>query len=444
MQQRCSRFSDFDNITTTSTQRYAHRSTKIMCPTWSIYSVVAIAFLATACDSTEVQETPDNSKPIQAESDSIPANINESWVEVPGPFYETVINDESGRYVELSSWELNASDDDLINLQKVSGIKSLKLFYEEITNAGMTHVGQLKDLEELCLIDTNVDTAGLSTLRDLPKLKRLMLVKLHGTLDVTKPGLSSLEGLTSLEHLTIRITSPTDLSSLGKMKALKELKLEYKGATAADLTHLVASSSLKHLTLNSGSLTAEGMNVLGSMESLEELDLSYCQSVKAGFDALGQLNRLKKLTLILTDVADEELQHLIRLPDLQMLNLSKTHITDAGLKYIGELQHLRSLNLSETEVSDDGLKSLLNLKQLEELKVNSRQITDAGVSVICQLNNLRTIQLYLSRLTDSGLEKLQALEHLEHLDLNSPPHVTMSAVNQFRTVRPEINIIYYR
>ncbi|MDR3637102.1 MAG: leucine-rich repeat domain-containing protein [Isosphaeraceae bacterium] len=72
------------------------------------------------------------------------------------------------------------SDNDLVRLEPLTGLRELNLSGNRITDAGLVHLSGLTDLEVLDLEETDVTDAGLQQLRPLTKLKVLRVGKAKG------------------------------------------------------------------------------------------------------------------------------------------------------------------------------------------------------------------------------------------------------------------------
>ncbi len=92
----------------------------------------------------------------------------------------------------------------------------------ELTDAGLTHVADLKDVVSLNLRDTKITSTGLAHLKGLSKLRRLHLERTK----IGDEGIGNLAGLSNLEYLNLYGTKITD-KSLVQLAGLKNLKQLY-------------------------------------------------------------------------------------------------------------------------------------------------------------------------------------------------------------------------
>jgi len=77
----------------------------------------------------------------------------------------------------------------LANLSDIGGLRSLELFWSNVTDAGMVNIEKLRGLEWLNISGSRVTDVGLARLKKLPRLK---YVSLGNTL-VTDTGIADLQ-----------------------------------------------------------------------------------------------------------------------------------------------------------------------------------------------------------------------------------------------------------
>jgi hypothetical protein len=140
-------------------------------------------------------------------------------------------------------------DDDLANLQGVTGLEELFLKGTRITDAGLVHLRAFPALRFLSVAGTAVTNAGLTRIRDckaledlgldatrvtddglvhLGDLNRLKLLWLHDTA-VTDAGLAHLRGLPALTRLVVRKTRVTAKGVAEFRAALPGCTVEWDG-----------------------------------------------------------------------------------------------------------------------------------------------------------------------------------------------------------------------
>jgi internalin A len=184
------------------------------------------------------------------------------------------------------------TNDGLKELKAFKNLKNLNIFFcEQITNAGMTHVKELKSLETLSLGNTSVADDGLAELKDLKGLKVLGLA---GCIKMTDKAAETINGFIDLEELSL----PSTITENGvkKLAGLKKLKtLDLGGADMSD-------NAVKHIA--------------GAMPDLQSLEIG----TESG-----------------TRVSDASVRQFAKLKKLRSLGLRGSQVTDKGLKELKEL-----------------------------------------------------------------------------------------------------------
>ena len=124
----------------------------------------------------------------------------------------------------------------------------------------MKLVSQFKRLEKLRTIGVGLPDEGLKYLAELKSLRYL-----NANYNATDAGLSHLSSLTNLEELTLTGSKVTDsgLSIIARMSNLKKLSLSHaKGVTDAGIQHLAGLTKLEELILAGTQVTDEGIKQL--------------------------------------------------------------------------------------------------------------------------------------------------------------------------------------
>ncbi|HEY9793090.1 MAG TPA: protein kinase [Candidatus Obscuribacterales bacterium] len=146
-----------------------------------------------------------------------------------------------------------------------------------ITDAGLSKIGELKDLEYVYLEGTAVTTAGLRQLRGLHKLKLLYI----GSTRVD--SLAPLSGLTTMTELEINGLGLTDrsLSDLSALKNLQRLYLDHNNISSSGLRSLRSFSNLRMLSVDkqvviapNGSFRKDAAKTLAGFAKFETLGVS--------------------------------------------------------------------------------------------------------------------------------------------------------------------------
>jgi hypothetical protein len=178
----------------------------------------------------------------------------------------------------------------------------------------------------------------------------------------TDASLSDVVAVGDVESVRLIKTSVTD-SGLGKLKELKNLtEFEYLGPRAPDrltdagLTHLAAITSLRALSLAETDVTEAGTQHLKGLTNLQSLAIMRSPVTDEALKHLEGLTNLVSLNLASTKVTDAGLEHLKGLTTLEYLDLYDTPITDAGLEHLKGLTNLKRLEIKRTGVTEAGMQ----------------------------------------------------------------------------------------
>ena len=346
-----------------------------------------------------------------------------------------------GPLANLTALEgLNLNATGVSDVGPLSCLRALRWLY--LDGTGVSDVGPLSSLRELRRLD--LDETGVSDLGPLSSLRSLETLYLNGT-EVSDVG--PLSSLRELRRLYLDRTGVSDLGPLSSLRALRWLYLD--GTEVSDLEPLSSLRALETLYLNGTGVSDLGP--LSSLVALESLHLDWTQVSDVG--PLSSLRALETLYLNGTGVSD--LGPLSSLVALESLHLDRTQVSDVGP--LSSLRSLRWLDLDGTGVSDLGplsslcaletlylngtgvsdLGPLSNLAALERLYLDRTQVSDLGP--LSNLTELRRLDLDRTGVTDLG--PLSSLPALETLFLNGTP-VAVDAVEELRTCRPGLNIIF--
>lgn len=153
-----------------------------------------------------------------------------------------------------------------------------------MTDAGLSRLEGLTDLQLLCLPDTQVGNNGLAHLKGMGQLWMLILWKTK----VGDSGLSHLKGLTRLRTLDLSDTEVTDagLEHLEKLANLEGLSLAGTRVTDAGLIHLKGLTRLRALLLDNTTVGDEGLAHLKGLVGLRTLQVSRASVSDAGLAEL--------------------------------------------------------------------------------------------------------------------------------------------------------------
>lgn len=141
-----------------------------------------------------------------------------------------------------------------------------------LTDSEVSQLGELRQLKHLDLTEKGIDDSKLANLRELTELEYLSLQWNKG---ITDAGLVHLGGMKDLKILNLRSTSidGSGLAHLDGVSKLEELALMQTNCNDAGLSHLHAMTQLKTLYLLETKITDAGLVYLKPLKNLETLHL---------------------------------------------------------------------------------------------------------------------------------------------------------------------------
>ena len=100
------------------------------------------------------------------------------------------------------------SDDHVLMLKNLPGLRVVELESQPISNAGARHLGSIKTLQQLNLCRTKITDDALTTIATLPMLEELNI----GGTNVSAQALKELSSMSTLKHLSL---SSDQITSVG-------------------------------------------------------------------------------------------------------------------------------------------------------------------------------------------------------------------------------------
>ncbi|MCS7470062.1 hypothetical protein NZK35_25745 [Stieleria sp. ICT_E10.1] len=261
-------------------------------------------------------------------------------------------------------------DEDLFWLKFLPRLRRVNLSGNGITDGGLKHLFDCKQLTDLSFAGTAVTDAGLAQLQHLPALTGLHLLDNHFSAD----GIRQLKGVKGLSSLSW--FSPIDIESL---------------------------------------------RAVGELQRLTSFSLSTKQVTEDLIDVISRLTQLTKLHLSATDLTDEQCEHLARIKTATYLSLMRSpELTLAGWEHLGRMD-LHSLSTYQSPITDAGMKCLGAARELKYLTISDSPVSDEGLLHLKELTNLRYINLRATNVTQSGADRLkELLPNLRTLRIDSP------------------------
>jgi hypothetical protein len=318
----------------------------------------------------------------------------------------------------------------------------------DFADADVAALKDLRGLDQLGLIDTQITDAGLAPLKQ-SELTWLRLVRNIHLTDKALDQLKTLEGVKYLEVTECRFSA----EGVRKLAvALPKCTLEsdygtFRPATVAErrAAEWVLSvggtvgvngedrqisvpaelpKELFRLTAtyleNNQKVTDGGLNHFEECENLRALNLAGTPVTDAGMANFKNCNSLTTLALVNTKVGNAGLTHFRDCKDLAYLDLGRTAVTDAGLANFKECKKLTHLYLFDCQVADEGLANFIDCPNLVELFLGGTRTTDAGLRQYFQgCKSLKRLELRQTQVGDAGIASFKDCKDLNFLDLSA-------------------------
>jgi Leucine-rich repeat (LRR) protein len=281
-------------------------------------------------------------------------------------------------------------------------VTSVQFINRPLTDLDLAPLARLDRLEEFHISGAPITDSGL---KHLANLKELRILSLWRTPGITDAGLAYLTDLTKLQHLNLYHCEITDagLVHLRTMEDLETLNIARTGVTGPGLSHLGRMSRLRKLFTPTNSA---GLTHIGRLYALQELCAYQTRKPIPG-DGLAHLANLKSLRILqLGDnlCSDAGLATLSGLSGLTQLGIGGERVTDAGMNHLAKLRGLQELTVHKSRVTGDGLALLLDLPGLTSLDLQgSTGVGDSGVEPLSRLTCLRILGLTGTTVSDDGM-----------------------------------------
>jgi Leucine-rich repeat (LRR) protein len=335
--------------------------------------------------------------------------------------------DDEGRVTKLtSSGECDIEGTKSLVAQ-FSHLKSLQVSYPDDCDTLLAALPPLPELETLWL--TEATDGGLARLDRCPNLETLTLVG-DGITDV---GLRHLRDLRNLKKLYLADTGVL-LEDVPDIVQLEELNLQGTAVGDAGASHLDRFPNLKKLNLRRTNVRDRGLDGLRALKSLTSLNLQLTEVSDEGVVSLAELSRLKSLDLQLTAVSEGGLVELRQaLPEAEIKAGANDAMIDNAIfgrvamttggktvirrgSQIAMLKRLHARGNYPTRdengdsepitVTDEGLALLSGQTTMEELDLRESAVTDAGLTSLTALKSLKRLDLRGTQVTQQGCQRL--------------------------------------
>lgn len=233
------------------------------------------------------------------------------------------------------------NDEALAQATQFKNLVSLNIG-NDCTDAGMSHVAAMKQLETLYFNNNAVTDVGFAKLTGFDSLKTLYL----NNTEVTDEGLRHLKNFPALEHLYIARLRDTGagLIHLRQLPPIRWLEIQYPKMRNKDLAYIPDLPSLTSLTLR-GPITDAGLVHLSRLTHLKRLRLGGSHITGAGIAHLLPLQRLEFLSVD-GNLSDDAVEHLVQLESLRDLTIGGT-LSDTARERLESLPFMERVTLED-------------------------------------------------------------------------------------------------
>ncbi|MCH2124142.1 MAG: hypothetical protein MK165_05085 [Pirellulaceae bacterium] len=195
-------------------------------------------------------------------------------------------------------------DEALADIAKLPKLKVLALDFLWISGDGLSLLEPSEQLTELYLAKTLVDDDAMAIIKDrFPNLKKLRVAQTQ----ISTAGLSHLTELANLEDLDLSENSllfDDAMEPVGQMTQLQRLNLWRVAITDTGVGQLVGLTKLRWLNLDNTQLSDGGLEYLAAMSELAFLHLGSTAISDAGLTHLERLTQLEDLKVTRTAITE--------------------------------------------------------------------------------------------------------------------------------------------
>ena len=295
-------------------------------------------------------------------------------------------------------------------------LHTLELSGDQLTAACFAPLAQMVRLRELS-VETSIETDD--ELLHLQRLAGLRKLSLHHCVSDVGPASPSRHEKPAGTEPELQPHHRCRPGTSGRIDpTLEGLSLQNVNVSGTGLDQLKGLEGLERLELSSACLSDAGSARLPALPHL--LSMSFgsnfnCREVSdAGLTSLERLTGLRSLELGCWQFTDAGLAHIRGLTKLRELRFYSLKVTDAGLRHLEGMTDLETLSLGSTPITDSGFAHLRHLTRLRRLHVDGRGTSDAGLAHLRGLTKLQDLSFHAT-LTDSGLGPLATMVDLQSL-----------------------------
>jgi hypothetical protein len=300
------------------------------------------------------------------------------------------------------------TDADIVHVAVLRDLEYLEINGSQLSDAGLERLAELRKLVNLKLGGPDASAAqepitdeGLGHVSKLIHLKHLKL----GPTQATEAGLSQLKTLQEMQDFEIGLSpeTPLRLAWLNQWPKLESLAL--KGGTLKDeaCEQLAKCRLMTTLQLEDSIVSDQGLRKLAAVP----LSTLYLSNTPITGQCLPHLQKVVSLCVSRTKLTGAFLQCLSGMPNLGILDLTDCALAEDSLRDFPTLPKLQMLNLTRTPASDSEVVGLATkLPNLKYLLLNGTQLTDEGLSRLA-IPTLKVVSVTNTRVTAAAAQTFE-------------------------------------
>lgn len=174
--------------------------------------------------------------------------------------------------------------------------------------------------------------------------------------------------------------SVEDTAELMTLKSLEYIVLDSIDLTKEHTSYLSYLRSLRNLSLSYSGIDDDCFDYLLNLIRLEYLELAGNTDISnISIEKIHALKALKHLGLNSTSISDDALSSVALCEHLEELQLMDTAITNIGVSKICQLHSLCSLDLSGTDVNENCVGDIVKLRHLSRLDLRDLDFSDDAI-----------------------------------------------------------------
>ncbi|MEZ6139854.1 MAG: hypothetical protein R3B84_04705 [Zavarzinella sp.] len=347
--------------------------------------------------------------------------------------------------VELQNLSVMRSPvgDQFLSPLKGMNLLRLDLSFTDISDKGLTTLGNLVTLQHLALPGTRCTDGAFASISQLPNLTHL---NMHTT-GISGASSDVLENCKLLTKLNLENTllSGDGLKSLAKVGSLSEVQFSDTALKDDDVPTLAEMKNLSYITLANTDISEAGFKALAAkrndlsvlkgeeepvsekpevkiLQPVDQLPVADVKQILEKYSprVLRQNNlasgELTSLDFTGANITDLELAHLRGQKELKKLVLNRCQkITDSGIFYLQKLPKLEEISLNDSSVSEGCLQILAKIPTLEAISLGNTEVRGSRINDLLSLQKLHTLDCLVVAEPHAALQNLSKLPKLTNL-----------------------------